>query len=394
MRAYLLCYLLFFVSGLLHCVTDRDLWVSSVERIATPVLTKIAADELTATCSSGSTNRGATFSFEALARTLNGLAPWFELAIENEQEKKRRDRILTLAHHALITAINPTAKDSIIHLKGSQPLVEYAFLAQAFMRSPTQLWGRLPDATKQAWLKQFRLSRKITPFKNNWLLFAGEIEAFILEITGSCDSERLRLGPDAFLNMWYKGDGVYGDGKDVHLDYYNSYVIHPLLLDILTVQAKHGCESALKELALVRKRACRYGAWLERLIAPDGSYPAFGRSLCYRMGAFHLLAQLALRREAIQNLPPAQIRAALTAVIQRHSGTQNFRDDGLLEMGFNGRQPEMCDYYINRGSLYLCTFIFLPLGLPEGDPFWTSHAQPWTSKRAWEGLSFPNDHAI
>ncbi len=35
------------------------------------------------------------------------------------------------------------------------------------------------------------------------------------------------------------------------------------------------------------------------------------------------------------------------------------------------RQPGLADFYITTGSLYLCTTIFLPLGLPADDPFWT-----------------------
>ncbi len=38
---------------------------------------------------------------------------------------------------------------------------------------------------------------------------------------------------------WYKGDGWYGDGVDLHMDYYNSYVIHPMLLDVLEVMQKY-----------------------------------------------------------------------------------------------------------------------------------------------------------
>ncbi len=32
---------------------------------------------------------------------------------------------------------------------------------------------------------------------------------------------------------WYKGDGLYGDGEVFHFDYYNSFVIQPMLLDIM-----------------------------------------------------------------------------------------------------------------------------------------------------------------
>jgi len=33
--------------------------------------------------------------------------------------------------------------------------------------------------------------------------------------------------------QWYLGDGVYGDGPRFHWDYYNSFVIEPMLLDVL-----------------------------------------------------------------------------------------------------------------------------------------------------------------
>ena len=34
---------------------------------------------------------------------------------------------------------------------------------------------------------------------------------------------------------WYKGDGTYGDGEELHWDYYNSFVIQPMMLDITKV---------------------------------------------------------------------------------------------------------------------------------------------------------------
>ena len=382
------------LAGRAQAETDREVWLNAVERIATPVLERIADDRFSETVPHGNKARANTLSFEALARTLNGIAPWLELPADDSPEGVRRAKMLALAHRALATAIQPETKDSITKGKGSQPLVEYAFLAQAFLRSPTKLWGELPEGVRAQWLERFNLSRRITPNQSNWLCFAGEVEAFLWETTGECDDKRLRLPINAFMDGWYKGDGVYGDGKACQLDYYNSYVIHPMLLDILGVLVKHGDAEAPKLLETERRRARRYSTWLERLIAPDGSYPAFGRSLCYRMGAFHILAQTALMKEKLWNLPAPQVRSALTAVIRRQVVDQNFTPDGFLTMGFNGEQPGMCDYYVNRGSLYLCSFIFLPLGLPESDPFWKGAARDWTSKRAWAGEAFPGDHGI
>ena len=110
-------------------------------------------------------------------------------------------------------------------------------------------------------------------------------------------------------DLWYKGDGAYGDGPSFHWDYYNSFVIHPMLLDVL--DACRDEMPAWKELsARVDERARRYAAILERLIAPDGSFPAIGRSLAYRCGAFHLLASMALRRALPEGVSPAQVRSA------------------------------------------------------------------------------------
>ena len=85
-----------------------------------------------------------------------------------------------------------------------------------------------------------------------------------------------------------------------------------MLIDVLAV-----CRDempAWKEIeGRVRERAARYAAIQERLISPEGTFPAIGRSLAYRFGAFHLLAQSALRRALPEGVSPAQVRGALTA---------------------------------------------------------------------------------
>ena len=123
------------------------------------------------------------------------------------------------------------------------------------------------------------------------------------------DWDRLRV--DYALRQheqWYKGDGAYGDGPEFHWDYYNSFVIHPMLIDVLDAC---GDESpAWKDIAVrAQARATRYAAVQERLIAPDGSFPPIGRSIAYRCGAFHLLAQAALRRRCPTGCRPRRSAA-------------------------------------------------------------------------------------
>ena len=80
---------------------------------------------------------------------------------------------------------------------------------------------------------ELKRTRGIKPNESNWLLFASMVEAALLEFTGEYDSQRLYYGVNRFIDEWYKGDAWYGDGAELHLDYYNSLVIHPMLTDVL-----------------------------------------------------------------------------------------------------------------------------------------------------------------
>jgi hypothetical protein len=155
-------------------------------------------------------------------------------------------------------------------------------------------------------------------------------------------------------------------------------------------------QAAWKELRpRLVDRARRYAAVQERMIAADGSFPPIGRSLAYRCGAFHLLADMALRRSLPDEIAPAQVRGALSAVIRRTlDAPGTFDAEGWLRIGLCGHQPGVGETYISTGSLYLCAVALLPLGLPASDPFWASASQPWTTAKAWSGQPFPIDHAL
>jgi hypothetical protein len=167
-----------------------------------------------------------------------------------------------------------------------------------------------------------------------------------------------------------------------------------MLVDVLSVCATD--VPAWKELVpRVEARARRFASIQERTIGPDGTFPAVGRSIAYRCGAFHLLAQAALRRALPEGVSPAQVRGALTAVVRRTmEAPQTFDEGGWLRIGLCGHQPGIGEPYISTGSLYLCAVAFLPLGLPATDEFWTAASQPWTAVKAWSGQNFPIDHAL
>ena len=236
-------------------------------------------------------------------------------------------------------------------------------------------------------------TRNLKPGQSNWLLFPAMIETFLASIGEAWQPQPIETAIRAF-EQWHVGDGTYGDGAEFHWDYYNSFVIQPFLLDVLEHIGKVSDRWA-EPLGAVRQRARRYAAVQERLIAPDGSYPAIGRSITYRCGTFQLLAQMALRDELPENINPSQVRAALTAVIRRTLGAADtFDTDGWLRVGLAGHQPGLAEPYISTGSLYLCTLSFCRWGCSHRHPFWSGPAADWTSRKIWSGQNFPADHAL
>ncbi len=379
--------------------SDRKVWVEQLTRISAPVLENLAAGTLKQHMPFESLSqdplRKEVSYLEAVGRTICGIAPWLELGPDATDEGKLREHYIHLVVKGLKNAVNPQAKDHLMFdNRHSQPLVDAAFLAEGILRAPKQIWGNLDQQTKNWLVKEWKISRGIKPFECNWLLFASIIEAALLEFTGECDMQRLMYGVNRFRNEWYKGDAWYGDGPDFHLDYYNSLVIHPMFTETLRILKKHQLEGA-DFLPTQEFRHGRLAAELERMISPEGSYPVTGRSIVYRFGSFHALADAAYLHILPANVSPAQVRCALTAVIQRQlSQPRTFDQNGWLRIGYAGSQIRMSEDYINTGSLYLCTAAFLPLGLPATDPFWASPAHDWTARKAWNGQDVGADHSI
>jgi hypothetical protein len=378
---------------------DRPYWIATAERIARPVLSACAAGLLKATMpvevgpGHQVAGRAEVTHLEALGRTLTGIAPWLELGPDDSTEGKLRGELGALARQSIASATDPKSPDFMNFIKGGQPLVDAAFLSHALVRAPRELWQKLDARTKANLVTALKSTRVIKPGMNNWLLFSAMVEAALCS-----GGETWNLEPveTAFKNHmdWYKGDGVYGDGANFHWDYYNSFVIQPMLLDVLeTVQKKDKRWDNLHPAILVRAR--RYAAIQERLISPEGTFPPIGRSLAYRFGVFQLLGQIALRHQLPDKVSPGQVRSAMTAVIKRMiQAPGTFDKDGWLTIGFAGHQPGIGETYISTGSLYLCTAGLLPLGLPPSDEFWTDPPSDWTSVRAWKGQDLAADHAI
>ena len=377
---------------------DRAFWLSVLIRLASPVLSNLAQrhfrERMPVECFTGSANERRNYShLEAFGRLLAGISPWLELNLRPGEERDLKDTHADLAREALDSATDPQSPDFMNFTEGGQPLVDAAFLAHAIIRAPNQLWRKLDTKTQTNTIAALKSTRVIRPAFNNWLLFSAMIEAALCSVGERWDAMRIDYAVRQH-EQWYKGDGIYGDGPLFRWDYYNSFVIQPMLIDVLRTVSKrsHDWEVFLLK---VMTRARRYAEVQERMISPEGTFPPIGRSLAYRFGTFQLLGQMALMGRLPPKVSPAQVRCALTAVIRNMteaSGT--FDADGWLRIGFSGHQPRIGEDYISTGSLYLCSVGLLPLGLPPDDEFWTAAPEDWTSKKLWAGQNLDADFAL
>ncbi|NLY10247.1 MAG: DUF2264 domain-containing protein [Firmicutes bacterium] len=369
-------------------MNDRQCWIEVLERVGRPVLENLANRTLRQNMPvKGGRQREVYSHLEAGGRLLAGIAPWLESNEENE--RPLREEFARLAREAIDAGTDPNSPDYFNYTIGGQPVVDAAFLAHGILRAPNELWEKLDPRVQRNLVEALMITRRITPCFMNWLLFSAIIEALFYKIGEWYDPMRIDYALRQHM-QWYVGDGHYSDGPEFHWDYYNSFVIHPMLIDIIeTVGHLNSDWEKMRQPIL--ERAKRYAAIQERLISPEGTFPPIGRSLAYRFGAFQLLAQMALREEL--PVSPAQVRCALTAVIKRTMEAPGTFEGEWLTVGLAGHQPGIGEIYISTGSTYLCATGLLPLGLPANSEFWSAPDEDWTSKKIWSGKDMPCDAA-
>ncbi|PWF44719.1 DUF2264 domain-containing protein [Massilia glaciei] len=382
---------------------DRAYMAGLLQRIAEPVLSNMSRGELrnnfALELSPTWDKRDQRVAYmECFARLISGMAPWLGLPESGTAEGRERKRLRQMALQSYANSVDPKSPDYLLWKGQGQALVDSAYFTNALMRTPHALWDPLDAITKRRIIAEVKGLRRVDPPYTNWLLFAAMNEAWLLSIGEESDPIRINLAVRK-VNEWYMGDGWIKDGETFHFDYYSSFVMYPMLVEILEVLVRFkapfwGAKPA-ELLAQSVRRMQRFGEHLERFVSPGGTFPPVGRSLTYRTAAFQPLGLLAWRKQLPASLPEGQVRAAMQAVHKAvWSAPGNFTRDDFLTIGFVGHQPELGDWYSNNGSMYITSEGFLALGLPETDSYWSAPAQDWTQKKAFSGGKFPKDYPV
>ena len=319
--SFLNILIIFFIHRNLLAKSDREKWVDLAYKISFPVLENMSKGllhqnmivEYSPSFNNGDKN---VLYMECFGRLMDGISPWLSLPEDDTKEGKIRKKLLELALKSYKNAVDPKSEDMLLWNATDtlQPLVDAAYLAESFLRAPSTTWDKLDELTQKRYIKCFGIIRKIKPHYNNWLLFSGIIECFFIMLGKESDIDKLHYITKT-INGWYIGDGWYSDGPIFHMNYYNSFVIHPMFIQILEIMEKNNLEVPISS-KLAIKRMQRFNIFLERLISPEGYFPAFGRSIVYRMGCFQTLALSLWKYRLPDNLTYGGVRSALTKVME------------------------------------------------------------------------------
>ena len=274
--------------------------------------------------------------------------------------------------------------------------MDAAFLAQALLRAPRALRDELDAGhPRRSWCAPWSRRACISPGFNNWLLFTATVEAALAKLGAAVGphARGLRAAPARAV---VQGRRRLRRRARFHWDYYNSFVIQPMLLDVLGRGGRRapGLEGDAEPGEQARASATpRSRSASSR---PTARFPAVGRSLAYRCGAFQApgadgAAPRAARRRSPR--PRCAARSPRSSAARSTRRARSTRTAGCASASA-GHQPGVGERYISTGSLYLCAVALLPLGLPARRSVLVRPPQPWTAQRAWSGQPFPIDKAL
>ncbi|WP_064685996.1 DUF2264 domain-containing protein [Rhizobium bangladeshense] len=250
----------------------------------------------------------------------------------------------------------------------NQRLVELAAVGFALALVPEHIWEPLDDSQKKTVATYLLAARELVFIDNNWKFFRVLIDLGLERVGVAFDHGKTVAYLDE-LEAFELGDGWYRDGPVRRVDHYIPFAMHFYGL-IYTVLARG--DDARKDR--FRDRARAFAGDIRHWFGPDGAALAFGRSQAYRFAAGGFWGALAFA--GVEALPWAEIKGYYMRHIRWWSAMPIADRDGVLSVGYGYPNLLMSESYNSPGSPYWALKFFLPLALPQDDPFWTAEEAP------------------
>lgn len=301
---------------------------------------------------------------EGFSRMVWGLAP---LAAGSG---KIDDELLQIVLKGITNGTDPGHKEYWGEVADyDQRLVEMASLGLALAIAPKRLWEPLSAEAKQHfynWLNQIN-ARKAHDC--NWLFFHVLVNVGFYKLGLPHAKDQLEANLNR-LEEFYLGDGWYEDGVNGHSDYYVPLAFHYCGLIYAALMKEENPERA----ARFEERGMVFARQFANWFAEDGRALPYGRSLTYRFAQGALWGAYAFA--GVQPFEPGVIKGLYLRHLRWWLSQPIFSSDGVLTVGYSYPNLIMAENYNAPGSVYWAMKAFLPLALPEDDPFWQAEELP------------------
>jgi hypothetical protein len=264
-----------------------------------------------------------------------------------------------------------------------QRIVEAAEVATAVLLGGDRLRAALGEVDPGAYgrvLDWLALVDGRDVWPDNWVLFPM-LTALARRAAGRPIDDATIDDAVDWMSSHHVGDGWYSDGAGHALDLYTGWAIQWHLLWWAT--SADGRRRPARRATIVR----RARAWLAGsapMIAADGSYPRFGRSLGYRFASAAPWAQAALL--GIDPLAPGLARRLASGVVANAlAGGAIDPATDWFRVGVGGERPAVVESYVTPGAAAWAAHAFVALAMPARHPFWSAAEAPLPADGGAEG---------
>lgn len=313
----------------------------------------------------GSTCLEAAAEFEGYLRPLWGIVPY--------QYGGGNFGHWELYRRGLVNGTNPHHEEFWGYPNDyDQLLVDIAAIGFALCFVPEHVWEPLNDSEKKAVESYLLKTRSKTYCHNNWKFFRVIVDLGLDRVGVKYDKK----GTTDYLvdlDLFYLGDGWYGDGKPHRIDNYNAMAFHFYGLIYTIVRKEEDPERCSKYLERATLFAQQYIHWFD----DNGACLPYGRSLIYRFATsgFWGLFPLALDSQKEPPIPWGVMKCLYLKSLQWWS-KQPMNEFGskLLSLGYAYPNGYIMERYNSPQSPYWSFKGFSALMISEEHPFWQSKA--------------------
>lgn len=313
----------------------------------------------------GSTCLEAAAEFEGYLRPLWGIVPY--------QYGGGNFGHWELYRRGLVNGTNPHHEEFWGYPNDyDQLLVDIAAIGFALCFVPEHVWEPLNDSEKKAVENYLLKTRSKTYCHNNWKFFRVIVDLGLDRVGVKYDKK----GTTDYLvdlDLFYLGDGWYGDGKPHRIDNYNAMAFHFYGLIYTIVRKEEDPERCSKYLERATLFAQQYIHWFD----DNGACLPYGRSLIYRFATsgFWGLFPLALDSQKEPPIPWGVMKCLYLKSLQWWSKQpMNIFGSKLLSLGYAYPNGYIMERYNSPQSPYWSFKGFSALMISEDHPFWQSKA--------------------